>query len=354
MEELLYWERNLATIRWIVILACASLSPLYPEAKINLFPILALGFFAILHSIGVFLYVQGQEEINLSLSYFISLVDALLIILFVHYTGGIHSPFHLLIVLSLISIALRYDLPQTVTATFAESFGYVFIILIKRQLFPLSAFAYRVSSALVLFFVTAIYVGVQSRQERRTYLRRTREVEELQSKVEELICIDDLTGLYNLSYFQERLNEEIKRTERYGTKLSLLMFDIDHFRNYNDLHGPTNGDKVLQLLGRLLKNNTRDIDIPVRYGGEEPALLLPETGKEGAFSVAERIRRLVEEEEFPHQETQPRGTLTLSCGVATYPTDAVTRKEFIDAANVAVYKAKCEGRNRVCLYSGEI
>jgi len=171
----------------------------------------------------------------------------------------------------------------------------------------------------------------------------------LYQKMEQISLTDELTGLFNYRYFKRRLENELLRARRYGHSLSLILFDVDFFKNYNDLHGHPAGDKALKNIAKLLRLSTRKSDIPVRYGGEEFCVILPEENKEGAHLFAERLRKSIETTAFPGEEDQPGGKLTISLGVSTYPIDAGTIQDLIDKADSALYTAKGTGRNRTCI-----
>jgi diguanylate cyclase (GGDEF)-like protein len=161
---------------------------------------------------------------------------------------------------------------------------------------------------------------------------------------------DELTGLCNFRLFREHLAHELVLAERYGAPLSLVMVDIDDFKNYNDLNGHEAGNEVLGDVARLLADSLRRSDIPARYGGEEFVLVLPETTKTNAELVAERARRAIEQHPFPNRERQPGRALTVSMGVATYPADGLDPRELVRHADQAMYVAKSKGKNRVYLY----
>lgn len=176
---------------------------------------------------------------------------------------------------------------------------------------------------------------------------RTKELKELNKRLEALSITDGLTGLYNHRHFYIKIEEEMKRAERYGHPLSLIIADIDHFKHYNDTHGHPAGDSVLKGVASCIKGNEREQDMVARYGGEEFTVILPETGKDAALMVAERIRECISGHPFPHKETQPGGNLTISLGVATFPVDSKDVKGLVDKADEALYRAKKGGRNRV-------
>jgi diguanylate cyclase (GGDEF)-like protein len=164
---------------------------------------------------------------------------------------------------------------------------------------------------------------------------------------EEAANVDSLTGVYNKRHLQKRLEDEMQKAEREGLPMSLLMLDIDHFKNYNDTNGHLEGDEVLKKVGQLLKGSIREDDVAARYGGEEFVVLYVGAGKDLALRLAEGLRRAVESSAFPHRERQPLGALTISGGVASYPRDAETGVDLIRAADQALYEAKASGRNRV-------
>ncbi|MCW5828067.1 MAG: diguanylate cyclase [Deltaproteobacteria bacterium] len=158
---------------------------------------------------------------------------------------------------------------------------------------------------------------------------------------------DELTGLYNYRYFNNALDREFRRSTRYGGVLSVLIFDIDNFKLYNDQNGHVAGNAVLYKIAKIMKTKVRDVDTLARYGGEEFAIILPETTKQGAMMVAERIRHAIEAAAFPFSAKMPGGKLTVSGGLATSPFDARTATALLENADRALYLAKGEGKNCV-------
>ena len=172
--------------------------------------------------------------------------------------------------------------------------------------------------------------------------------------LEKLSVTDPLTGLYNRRFLESRLEEEINRCQRQGQKFSLILADLDHFKIYNDVLGHLAGDRALQRVAGLLRGAAREMDVITRYGGEEFCLLLPGTGKKECLFVAERLRRAIEEEVFPGESYLPLGTLTISLGVSAYPEDGKTLDKLLHAADLALYRAKHNGRNRLVLYQADL
>ncbi|ABW67545.1 sensor domain-containing diguanylate cyclase [Desulfosudis oleivorans] len=165
----------------------------------------------------------------------------------------------------------------------------------------------------------------------------------------ELIRKDELTGLYNRRYFFERFEREVYRSRRYGRTISLMMIDIDHFKEYNDSYGHLRGDRVLKTISRIFESSLRKIDVVARYGGEEFLVLLPETSRENAIRVAEKLRQAVEKVDF-NEDAPNLGpcALTITIGVSAIPDDANEPILALDLADKALYMGKAQGRNQVC------
>jgi diguanylate cyclase (GGDEF)-like protein len=166
-------------------------------------------------------------------------------------------------------------------------------------------------------------------------------------RLREMATRDALTGLFNRQAFDARLADELRRTQRYQRPLSLILADLDHFKNYNDTNGHVHGDELLNELAGVFLAAVRGTDFVARYGGEEFAILLPEATRAAACEVAERVRATVADYPFPFRETQPGGAVTLSLGVASYLEDVPSGGNLVECADQALYKAKKSGRNRV-------
>ncbi|MEB3285007.1 MAG: diguanylate cyclase [Candidatus Sericytochromatia bacterium] len=165
--------------------------------------------------------------------------------------------------------------------------------------------------------------------------------------------VDHLTGLYVRSLFLRRIDEEVRRTRRFGGKFSLLVLDIDHFKRFNDAHGHQTGDAVLRMVARTIREAVRvGLDVPCRYGGEEMVILLPETDAPGAVVTAERIRKQIETASLPAADGTPL-SVTVSIGVASFPLMAASSTELFENADKALYASKNEGRNRVSVYAAQ-
>jgi two-component system cell cycle response regulator len=162
-----------------------------------------------------------------------------------------------------------------------------------------------------------------------------------------LAFTDGLTSLANYRSFHTRLQQEIERADRYHRPLSLIMLDIDYFKVYNDTYGHPQGDAILTQVAKLLAQTSRSSDIVARYGGEEFALILPETDQPSAAALGNRLREEIEQFRFAGEEHLPSKILTISVGIATHSLYA-GKDVLIAAADAELYRAKREGRNRVC------
>jgi diguanylate cyclase (GGDEF)-like protein len=206
------------------------------------------------------------------------------------------------------------------------------------------------------------YLGVLSIARRRR--RFTREEEELlqylagqavvsienaslHETVERQAVTDELTGLANQRAFHSILEGEIERSRRFSAPLALVMLDLDHFKQVNDEYGHQQGDEVLALVADVLRQFSRDIDTPARYGGEELAVVLPQTDSEGAAQLAERMREAIAQLDAPRVNGEGSLSLRASFGVAAMPESAADKEGLIAAADAALYRAKRGGRNRV-------
>jgi len=169
----------------------------------------------------------------------------------------------------------------------------------------------------------------------------------LYEKAQKDSMFDELTKLYTRRYFRESCCQEFSKAERYGTNFSIIMIDIDHFKCFNDMYGHLTGDEVLRKLASVLRSSVRKGDVISRYGGEEFIILLPETEKEEATLVAEKLRGLVEKGLILECEGRNIEKITITAGVASYPGDGKTIDEVIGAADRFLYRGKECGRNRV-------
>lgn len=195
---------------------------------------------------------------------------------------------------------------------------------------------------LFIFFGILIYVWYKSIKTWRYNIKKRKE------KEQEIIYLnyhDSLTDLYNRRYFMQAGKNEIERANRYDDPLSLMMIDIDHFKNVNDTYGHIAGDNVLGSFANIIKESVRDIDIAGRLGGEEFGIILPKTTLENAKQVGERLRKNIEGNIFEYKDSSI--SITISVGIATYNKENPSIDNMLHKADVALYEAKNSGRNSV-------
>lgn len=254
-------------------------------------------------------------------------------------SGEYASKYKVLFLFIIISVTIEEGLKAGVTIACISS---VLILIVDKFTAPGSLLTDYFQSDLILsgiFILTSWTLGF--------YVK----IEGEHIKVlEDLVNNDGLTGLYNHRYFQEELKDKIILAGKTNEPVSMIFFDIDYFKHYNDLYGHQEGDKVLKRIGVIVKEVVREKDIAARYGGEEFAVIMPNTVEEEAVKIADTLRKAIEKEEFYGEENQPNGRITVSIGVSIYPDKAKNELELIKSSDDALYRAKFFNKNRVESY----
>jgi len=203
------------------------------------------------------------------------------------------------------------------------------------------------------FFVKPVDVR-EFKAKVKLLLRKRAYLNNLQDQYQNAIYFaikDGLTGLYKRTYFIKCLDQEIKRSFRHGTYLSIMMIDIDNFKTCNDILGHLGGDAILCQVGKIILNNIREIDIPARYGGEEFIVMFPNISKDDTLIIAKRIQSILKIQSLPTKLMISMNQLTVSIGIADFSYNAKSVIELINNADQMLYKAKKTGKNKVCLYT---
>jgi len=318
--------------------------------------------FLCVYTLGLYLLVRGRPiaSVRAFFGYAVLAGDLLLVTLLIWNRGDLaadtYSLYYLVIVGAGIAFGVVGSLGVALTAGLLYG-GAVWLAAGADGDFG------RVAVRAIYFCLTGIlaaYLAARERQHRAARAESQRLLSELQEEHTRLkvhardmsrrAVTDGLTQLYNQIYFHQRLEQELARARRYGRPLSLLMLDIDDFKLYNDTFGHLDGDRVLAKIAAVLTGAVRNVDVACRYGGEEFAIILPETGLESARAAGERIRCLVEQA-FSENGGEHPEPLTVSIGVASFPVHASARLDLIDAADRALYLSKRSGKNRVNTHS---
>jgi diguanylate cyclase (GGDEF)-like protein len=277
--------------------------------------------------------------------------DLLVISLTVFFSGGLASPVIALMIVYIMISTFLVDYHKALRYTLASMVLLLAIALLQEgggffsgsQVTSLLAYHF-------MFIFTYFVSGYLSKN-----LHRNEELlKEVLQQTRELSISDGLTGLYNQMHFFELLDRETKNSQRHGLSYSLIIFDVDHFKNFNDSNGHLRGSETLRSIATLMKRKFRSTDLLAKYGGDEFVIILPQTDKVGAYLAAERLREGVERQAFPGAETQPQKKLTISLGLAAYPEHGLSDDEILNRADKALYFAKESGRNRTVIYNEAI
>ncbi|MBI5416845.1 GGDEF domain-containing protein [Candidatus Poribacteria bacterium] len=283
--------------------------------------------------------MQLKNKIHLG-NLLVIMITFTYVTLMINHTKGVHLYWHLYAVPLLIS-AVTYDIIGGLIISFAS------IISIGWWLYTWDIFTTNPTQAKIeiplgaaLYIGMGIALGIMSRKHRQQ-----------KELLEGMSYHDRLTGLYNYGYFLDRIEQEKKRADRYKYSLSFIIFDLDHFKKFNDTYGHEQGNTVLKTLSGIIRKKIRNIDTAARYGGEEFVVVLPMASEEQAFQVAERVRQAVADEKFEGNETTPIVKMSISGGICTYPLFSKNCIELVYKADETLYAAKEEGRNRIYKYS---
>ena len=196
-----------------------------------------------------------------------------------------------------------------------------------------------------------IYASLRTKALQDELRNKNKQLEELLYKVEYMAITDSLTGLYNRRRFHDILSNEFERAKRYVTPFALIMADIDHFKRINDNYGHQAGDTILKEVSSIIVKNTRETDTAARYGGEEFMVIMPNTNKNEAMRLAERIRSSIEKNRFSDINGQ---SITVSIGITGMPDPDITKEDvLIRCSDFALYRAKNSGRNKVEMMGGK-
>jgi diguanylate cyclase (GGDEF)-like protein len=269
----------------------------------------------------------------------------------VFFSGGLASPIIAMIIVYIMISTFLVDYHKALRNTLAAMILLLAIAVLQEGGgFFAGPQVMRLLTFYFMFIFSYFVSGYLSKN-----LRSNEELlQELLRQTRELSISDGLTGLYNQMHFFELLDRETKNSQRHGQSYTLIIFDVDHFKNFNDSNGHLRGSETLKDIAAVMKKKFRSTDLLAKYGGDEFVIILPQTDKVGAYLAAERLRESVEKQPFPGAETQPQKKITISIGLASYPEHGLSDEEILNHADKALYFAKESGRNRTIIYSETI
>ncbi|UEL46255.1 bifunctional diguanylate cyclase/phosphohydrolase [Terrisporobacter hibernicus] len=294
--------------------------------------------------------MYGDTEKNfLNMPTIYNLIEILILlglfIILMSKTGGSNSSFKYISTIIILICSIQYKKEISFTITIAVSLiilafnrinvDYTQLISYMDTARHFEGDIILVSSLLITSFILSLYINIEN---------------EYNLKLKELAVKDGLTGLLNHRSFQDVLDTYITDSQKEDKEVSLLFMDIDNFKNYNDINGHQKGDWLLTRLGEILRNTVDDLGVVARYGGEEFAIILYDQTEEAALNLGELIRQNIQQTYFTGQELQPNKNITVSIGVSTYPKVAKNKKQLIELADNALYRAKSFDKNRVERY----
>jgi len=358
---------NLAKARWLIrirwiysffilvffIVHTFILNKIYINFPIFFFIL----FLSILGNAIFILYLKKNSALisgNLKLLAYLAAIqlafDFMVLFLYVIFSGGFESPVLVLFIFYILVSTFVIHHKKALLYTIATVILITVIFFLDHGLVVSSPkLANLVTFDILLVFSFLISSFLSSNMKENEIL-----LQRLFNQTRELSITDGLSLLYNQTYFFERLKQEIQQSKRYKYQLSVIILDVDDFKKYNDANGHIYGSKALKQIGSIMKAMFRSSDILARYGGDEFVVMLPHTDKVGAFLAADRLREIVEQESFGGEESLPRGKITISLGVTSFPDFGDSVEEVLGYADKALYHAKKLGRNRTILYSEEI
>ncbi len=329
MELMITWSRWFVIGFLFLYLNVLRLTD-WPRGLFN--SLLALAAF---YNLGIHLYIKKTNFFSTRLTLIFLYLDMLAVAVGLFYTGGVKSPFLFIWYLTLLTTGIRFGFRQSLLLLVPMAAFYAYL-LFRDAGSPDFGVANRLILGIISLVATALYGSIFARGEQYTM--------QVMADFRRASITDKLTGLYNYAHFIDRLRHERYRADRDGSHFSIIIFDLDRFKQVNDTYGHEKGNVLLKAISGILRMNARRMDTVARYGGEEFVILMPES-RSAELEMAERIRKKIEETEFVGIAEGPI-RVTISGGLCTYPNDAASIDDLLAKADKALYSAKTGGRNR--------
>lgn len=348
-------ELFIIKMRWVLIMGSPLIFWIYNKQSFK--AILYITLLALVYNGWAYFLTYRRENTKLQL-YIYSFFDLIYVSLlyFLNFDKMVDlQQFYYFLILVL---GIRFGMRNYYGLVVLIGFIYFFTAYWAGQSLNISSDLIHELLQVLYFIVFGVLTSYLLLRERLQQEEREKLIAELQAayeqlciynaQVEEMAITDPLTGLYNYRYFKHRLEQEVEKARRYTRQFSLIILDIDNFKEFNDSYGHPAGDIALKESAMIFIDNIRDKDVIARYGGEEFLLLLPDAGTEEAYLVAERIRQAMEDHIFKADDHLPDLNITISGGIATFPHHADTAEMLLKNADDILYNAKNEGRNIIC------
>jgi diguanylate cyclase (GGDEF)-like protein len=269
-------------------------------------------------------------------------VDFIALMLVIFFSGGIRSELYIFFFLLLGLYGINNDTSSTFKLTSFLAVFYTVVCFLANKFNSAGILYFTLIIRVLLFFMASFAITRIS--------CRVRKYDELRKKEFKLARTDKLTGLANRHYLDQKVAEEAEYASSFSTVLNVLIFDLDNFKGFNDTYGHISGDKLLKLFSDIIMQCIRRSDIPVRYGGEEFMILIRDMDIIIAKSVGDRIRRRLEKQNIHLGHQFESQKVTVSCGIAQFPTHSKNIRQVIEMADKALYHAKEIGKNIVVCY----
>jgi len=342
-QKLAKFKRNMLYFRWTILIFIIPAFLFSSEhAVTKKFAFLTVSLTVLYNALISLLIVFNRPERVKKDIGIVFYVDVLLICIISYFLGGIESDIFIVLLFIIAYYGMSRDIASIVNITvFTISMYSIFILVFERN--RLNEFNYwRLISRDLFMLITAYGISL--------LITEVKKYDEMHKREFKLARTDKLTGLANRHYFDQKLEEEALYADYARKPLNVLMFDIDNFKKFNDTYGHMWGDKLLSIFGEIVMQNIRKTDIPFRYGGEEFIVLIGDLDMATVKGIGDRIRSQLEKQNFNIGDENTKCKVTVSCGIAQYPTHSKDIKEVVNYADKALYYAKEIGKNIVVTY----
>lgn len=342
-QKLAKFKRNMLYFRWTILIFIIPAFLFNSEFTISKNLVYLTLLLTILYNVLISLLIvfKKPERVKKDIG-IVFYIDVLLVCFISYILGGIESDIFVVLFFIIAYYGMSRDITSIVNITvFTISMYSIFTLVVERD--RLNEFNYwRLISRNLFMLITAYGISL--------LITEVKKYDEMHKREFKLARTDKLTGLANRHYLDQKLEEEALYADYTGKPLNILMFDIDNFKKFNDTYGHMWGDKLLSIFGEIVMQNIRKTDIPFRYGGEEFIVLISDLDISTVKGIGDRIRNQLEKQNFNIGDENTKCKVTVSCGIAQYPTHSKDIKEVINCADKALYYAKEIGKNIVVTY----